>query len=279
MRRAAALLFLPGLLGLAQVLPLPPRAASAPGGREFAAGLRSLSLREREQAIYEQILGGNVPAGSRRLVPVHVTAQSAGTTRRATFWVSPDYLAVGSEPDYFLAPLSPATAQRIAERLGCILPTRRMVDAIYGAAEVKLAPDPIPPSAAMTTVPVFAAHNDLVWIQRSARLETYPWGALVAGHKKDLVLSPRLADAPGKVAIYGWHRTNGVPIQPLYLGHTSIYVDYSHGVRLVQQDLVLDGVATTVARVLADPACAGVLSDEGPIAQPRYPMPDQAPSP
>jgi hypothetical protein len=75
---------------------------------------------------------------------------------------------------------------------------------------------------------------------------------------------------PDKVAIYGWHHTNGSFIQPLYLGHTETWVDYSHGVRLVQQKMTVNGNPTTVADVLADPKLSGLLSDEGVIANPRY---------
>ncbi|MFH0991594.1 MAG: hypothetical protein V1799_16430 [bacterium] len=61
-----------------------------------------------------------------------------------------------------LAPMTPLLAQRLCAALHCSLPTKKMVDDIYRAAPVKLAPQPIPPSGAMITVPVFAAHNDSV---------------------------------------------------------------------------------------------------------------------
>jgi hypothetical protein len=79
-----------------------------------------------------------------------------------------------------------------------------------------------------------------------------------------------LANAPGKVAIYGWHRTNGAPIQPLYLGHTSDWVDYSQCIRLVAQTMLLNGQTQTLSEVLSNPKLAGVLSSEGVIVQPRY---------
>src|ERR1019366_8697613 len=96
-------------------------------------------------------------------------------------------------------------------------------------------------------------------------------GALVAGHQKDVVISAKLASASGKVAIYGWHQTNGVPIQPLYLKHIASWVDYSQCTRLVQEKMTVNGVTKTVAEVLADPALAGLLSNEGPVPNPRYP--------
>jgi hypothetical protein len=258
--------------GLAQtnVLQLPPRLANAPGGTAFAQQIAPLSFADREQEIASQVEAGNVPDFLRRLCPVSITNMSDTRTNIATFFVTPEYLAIGSDEDYFLTPISPNTAQRLADMLGCSLPTPKMVDAIYSAAEVKLPPAPIPPTPAMTTVPVFSNHNAIVRTGRAALLQAHPPGALVAGDKKDVVLSARLSNSPGKVAIYGWHRTNGEPVQPLYLGHTATWVDYSHGIRLVQQKMFVNGSATAVSNVLTDPALAPLLSAEGVIAEPRY---------
>jgi len=255
----------------AQTLDLPPRLAGALTGTEFAGRIAALDLEAREQDIVAQITSGNLPNFLRKLCPVTTTSIAEGKTNSATFYAMPDYLAVGSDDDYFLTPISPNTGQRIADALHCSLPTPRMVDQIYAAAEVKLAPAPIPPSSAMTTMPVFSNHNAIVRTHRAEQLKAHPLGALVAGHKKDVVISARLASAPGKVAIYGWHQTNGVPIQPLYLQHSAAWVDYSQCTRLVQQQMTVNGVSTTVAQVLADPALAGLLSNEGPIADARYP--------
>lgn len=264
-----------GVLGLAclagaQTLPLPIRPTNAPGGNAFAARTTSLAQAKREEEIISQIVAGNAPNFLRRLCAVTITNVAEGKTNSATIFVAPDYLAVGTDEDYLLIPLTPATAQRIADRLGCTLPTPKMVNDIYAAAETKLAPAPMTPGPEMTSVRVFAEHNRTVRLQRAAQLPMPPPGALVAGHKKDVVISAKLATAPGKVAIYGWHRTNGTPIQPLYLGHTAVWVDYSHGIRLVQQKLIVNGETRTVAEVLANPNLAGLLSDEGVITNPRY---------
>ena len=266
----AALLFLP-VCAFTQTLPLPARAPNAPTGSEFIRRLNSLDFTNREQEILTQVRAGNVPGFLRRFCPVTVTNVSAGKTNSATFFVAPDYLAVGTDDDYFLTPMTPVTAQRIADRLGCTLATRKMVNAIYAAAEVKLAPAPIAPSPAMITVPVFAQHNAMVRAQRLAHRPAHRPGALVAGDKKDVVISTKLASVTNRVAIYGWHQTNGAPIQPLYLGHASAWVDYSHGIRLVLQKMTVNGEPKTVAEVLADPNLAELLSDEGVITEPRYP--------
>lgn len=254
-----------------QTLELPQRATNAPTGRELIQHVTPLDLEAREQVILNQVAAGNVPDFLRKLCPVTVTHVSAGKTNSATFHVTPDYLALGSDANYFLTPLTPATAQRIADLTGCSLPTRKMVNAIYAAAEVKLAPAPIPPGPLMTTVPEFARHDRIVKTQRATFLKSAPLGALVAGDKKDVVITAKLAESPGKVAIYGWHQTNGTPIQPLYLGHTAAWADYSHGIRLVSDTVTVNGQTRKLGEILTDPYLAGLFSDEGPITNPGYP--------
>jgi hypothetical protein len=77
-------------------------------------------------------------------------------------------------------------------------------------------------------------------------------------------------NVPKPVVIYGWHQLNGSPIQPLYNGHEETYADYSHGIRLVRDSVQLNGVPMTITSILQDAALAVLLSDEGPIAVPRY---------
>ena len=253
-----------------QTLNLPPCPPDALSGSEFIKRIERVPFEQREQEIFSQVASGNVPGFLRNFVTVSSTNVSNGKSNVVSLKVAPDYLAIGSDEDYCLMPMTPVTAQRIADKLGCTLPTRKMVNEIYAAAAVKLAPSPIPPGPQMITVPEFARHNTIVRTQRHTQLAEHPLGALVAGDKKDVVITPRLATSLDKVAIYGWHQTNGMAIQPLYLGHTAAWVDYSHGIRLVQQKMTVNGKVTTVAAVLAEPELAGLLSDEGPIAEARY---------
>jgi hypothetical protein len=255
---------------LAEGLRLPERAPDAPGRAELGKRLAGLSLAAREREVVTQFFAGNVPSFARRFAEVPVSRRIDGREVNGVVSVAPEYLALGGDEDFLLVPLSPGTAQEIADRLDCVLPTPRMVDAIYAAAAVKLKPAPIPPSSAMTTMPVFLEHDSMVRTQRAGFLAARPPGALVAGHKKDVVVTPRLGTAPGRVAIYGWHTAKGQPIQPLYLGHTESWVDYSHGVRLVRRAMTVGGRATTVDAVLADRALSALLSDEGAFAPPRH---------
>ncbi len=267
-----------------QSLNLPLRGANAPGGDAFAGSVSALSSEERENRILQEVLAGNVPAFLRELVPVTTRVTIGGSDRVVQWFVTPDYLAIGSNDDYFLMPMTPLLAQRIADATGCLLPTKKMVDEIYRAAPVKLAPRPIPPSGAMTTVPVFKQHNDTLRLQRAAAIVQWPLGVLVGGHKKDVIISNAIVanlkpSVPRPVVIYGWHQLNGVPIQPVYNGHGETYADYSHGIRLAQRQATLDSVPVTIESLLNDPVLWPLFSDEGIIAKPRYgDIPAQVPS-
>lgn len=273
------------IIGQAQILNLPPRPEQAPKGRAFAEQVWSVSREERENVIFNQIKMGNVPEFLRRLVPIRVTASSGSGIDTLIYYVTPDYLAIGADDDYFLMPMTPLLAQKIADSVGCSLPTKKMVDDIYLQATVKLRPQPIAPSAAMITVPVFAQHNDSVWSLRSMLLPSHPLGELVGGTKKDVIISNKIyrdlkPTVPKPVVIYGWHQLNGLPIQPVYNGHEETYADYSHGIRLVQNQVWLNGQPTTIKAILQDANRNILLSDEGIISVPRYNYPvPQAPVP
>jgi len=257
----------------AQVLELPTRSASALNGDQFVSLVTSMSLTNRENEIYNQLMLGNVPEFMRALVPVTNTETINGIAYTFTYYVTPDYLAIGSDDNYFLCPMTPILAQRIANATHTTMPTKKMVDKIWAAATVHLSPSTIPPSGDMVSIPIMAQHNATVWSQRQALLATYPLGNLVGGHKKDVIISNRIYGnpPPGRVVIYGWHYTNGTNIQPVYAGHEELYADYSHGIRLVQNNMLLNGNQTTVQDVLTSSTLHALLSDEGVIAVPNYP--------
>ncbi|MCH8524264.1 MAG: hypothetical protein LAT52_06920, partial [Balneolales bacterium] len=117
---------------------LPTRASDAATGSELEAILRSLPLVERENRIFAEITSGNIPDFLRQLTPVTTTRVVNGTEYTITYHAAPDYLAVGSDEDYFLMPMTPLLAQRLANALGFTMPTRRMVDQIWQAAPLKL---------------------------------------------------------------------------------------------------------------------------------------------
>lgn len=250
----------PGALAAA----IPARPSSSPDGTQFARQISHGETKERERAIEGELLRGNLPDFLRELKPVTLESRlPSGRKVTATICVLPDYLAVGSDEDFLRVPMDLHTATSVAGRFGFALPTRRMVDAIYAQSDAKLAPEPMAAGPQMSSTAYYVTHNDRISVQRAA-LEAPP-GALLAGHKKDVVLTGRLASQTGKIAIYGWHRPGGRPIQPLSTVHGAGYADYSHGIRLVSGVVFIDGAATSLASVLRDPELASVLSDEGPL--------------
>jgi hypothetical protein len=241
---------------------IPARPASAPGGRAFSEQLRGLSDDQREARIQAQLLAGNIPQFLRRLVPVQLSARDAdGHSAAIIVCAAPDYLAIGSDEDFLLIPMRLGTALALAGHFGFTLPTPRLVDLIYAQAAVHFTPQPLPASDAMRSTDYYWRHNQLVRKQRSL-LGVSP-GELSAGDKKDLVITNRLWTHPDRVAIYGWHRSDGEPIQPLSTLHGWHYADYSHGARLVSTQVLVDGEPRSIFQVLQDPRLAGALSDEG----------------
>jgi hypothetical protein len=234
-------------------------------GSLFLEATKSLARAAREGAIYDAMAGGAVPSLARVFADVPLThGGHAGIVR-----VALDYAAIGTDDDFVRIPMSPLTAQRLADLFGCVLPTRKLVDAIYGAAALKLAPIPLPPGPQMMSNDYYRRHHEAVEKQRGGRGA----GVLVAGHKKDVVATKRLVQLPDRVAIYGWHRPDGRPIQPLSLVHEASYADYSHGIRWVSSTMVVDSVERLIADVARDPALAGFVSDEGPLATVRVAAP------
>jgi len=258
-------------------LRLPARPAGAIGGTEFARRTGGLSSADRDRAVVAELERGNIPSFLGRLTPVKLTTNASdGQGLAATIWVTPDYLAIGSNDDFLYVPLTYYSATIIANRFGSVLPTARIVDAIYEQSAHHLTPAPLPAGPLMRSNLYLSRHQHRIDEQRSG----VPLGELISGHKKDLVLSNRLRWLPGRVAIYGWHRAPGDPIQPLSTVHGARYVDYSHGVRLVSTTVVVDGRSRSIYDALQDSRVAPVLSREGVTRDPwslMHPVPRARP--
>jgi hypothetical protein len=251
-----------------EILPFefPPRPADASAGSAFARQIAELDLDARDAAILAEITRGNFPEHQRRFVAVPVAATLPdGSQLAGTLEVMPDCLAVGSDADFLRMPMRPQTAQKLADLFGCVLPTRKMIDAIDAAAAVRLTPAPL--TEDRESVAAFALSNDKIEAQQAGQ----PLGQLVTGAKKDVVLTPRIFERPQRLAIYGWRQPDGSVIQPLTIVHWDRYVDYSHGVRLVRGTILIGDERVPIVDLLIDPKRCALVSDEGVIDPPRYP--------
>ncbi|HMR92261.1 MAG TPA: hypothetical protein PKC69_08095 [Chitinophagaceae bacterium] len=235
-----------------------PSTTSSTPGSAFYSRSAAYTWQQRDSAVLEAFYQGNMPAFLKKFVPVHtaITDSATGRAIKATYYVSPDYFSIGTNDDWARVCITPMAAQKIADSLHCFLPTPKMVDDIYKSAGVKLTP--VPMYAYRDSTPTMWQHHLIIEGQRRQRK------GLIAGIKKDVVLSEKVTQhsRPNRVAIYGWHKPDGVPIQPVYAGHVNWYVDYSHGIRLVYEYIKVNGKNMHYTEVLAHPVLKRLLCGE-----------------
>lgn len=250
-------------------LPTPDVPTTASG---FVKSLAGINRFKREELAMNVLLAGNVPTHMKSFVDVPITIiLKDGTTHELVIKVLPDYLTIGTDTDSLRIPLFPTTGQKIADAWNCLLPTTKLVTLIWHAASSKIPPQPWGPpyDASMMSTERLVAHD--VRIDNAIKKLKVDPLKLLAGHKKDVVITNQLVKKPKQVAIFGWHQMNGKPIQPLYLGHEAHYTDYSHGVRLLSSDCILDSQPDDLRRILQDPVLSPAISSEGPMQLLRYP--------
>jgi hypothetical protein len=243
----------------------------------FLARIDKLTGQAREREILAALLAGHSPPSWQRFVTVTMADDGDGAlppapgSQPVEVDVLCDYVAVGTDEDFVRVPMYPTTAQLLCDAMDLRLPTARMVRKVWAAAPAKLAPQPWRGKGGMASSRAYAEHDDMVRRQIAQSCPGLAAGTLLAGHKKDIVISPQVGD--DNVVIYGWHRLSGVPIQaPNGRSHSKHYVDYSHGVRLVKPTVRVGGRAARYEDVLADPVLGRPLTAArlGPKST-RYP--------
>ncbi|MEO0752917.1 MAG: hypothetical protein AAFY25_14075, partial [Pseudomonadota bacterium] len=176
---------------------MPRRRGGAAGASSVLASVQGVDGVKRDQTVVAELLKGNMPSFQRNLVPVTLRGTTSdGRQANITLCVTPDYIAVGSDRDFVRVPLGLSGASRVAKSFNMVLPTPRMVDAIYRQAQTRLSPSPMTPGPQMTSTAYFMRHNDTVESQRRSAGATH--GTLISGHKKDVVLTTRLASNRGR---------------------------------------------------------------------------------
>lgn len=221
---------------------IPVRKPGAPSGTAAFQSMMKDGGKTQFEAIKAAFNAGNIPSRFRSMKTVVTQCwDDQKKLHSAEFQVSSDYLAIGNDTDSVRIAPPGTEASKIAALFGCVLPTRRLVDAIYAQSELKLKPLPMTiDRSAPETIRGFSALIDQQMKDKSL---------LVAGCKKDIV-QPEVA---GKVSIYGWHHQTGDPIQPLYSGHVDWYFDYSHGIRLVHRKVIVDGQPMDIDDLMKSP--------------------------
>jgi len=231
---------------------------------DFINEVRGVERLKRDEIAGQYLLAGHVPDHMRNYVDIVQVFQSQdGETHSLILSVLPDFLCIGTNEDYIRIPLTPLTAQIICDEWGCMLPTTKMSDIIWGAAVNKMQPLPWGPpyDASMMSLDRVITHNKR--INDLANKLGQDMMQLSAGHKKDVVMTKKLASQPKQVAIFGWHQLNGKNIQPLYLGHENTYFDYSHAERMVCMEAIIDDSPVNLKYVLSDSNICNAITNEG----------------
>jgi len=127
----------------------------------------------------------------------------------------------------YVGGVSLGQAVQLAADSGCVLPSPDLVDCIWRAADLKVAP--LPRTFRLWNAEEMAGQATLK--DQAGRIAKQIEGKtfrLLAGTHKDVV------SVDGRIGLYGWHRLDGTPIQPLFFGHALAWRDYSQGLRMVR---------------------------------------------
>lgn len=195
---------------------------------------------KQEQALYEALI---------KTMPTMRLLTLQDNKNKLEIPVTSDYLSI----EGLRISLMPATAQKVANFFGCILPTKKLVDKIWEASDIKLNPKSM--SSNRGSLDTLRAHNDHINSQIGNRVFN-----IVSGHKKDIVINNKMPQ--GKVIIYGWHYPNGKAIQPESSVHGDFYKDYSHGTRLINRNILLNGVNKDIWEVVNSEVWEQLVGDK-----------------
>lgn len=246
---------------------IPLKNVNSSTGSDFIQANMNVSRDIRQNNILKEFLDGNIPDFMRNFIPINIT----NGKNSIIYLVMNDYLSIGSDDDYVRMPMNPLTAQKIADKYDCTLPTRKMVLDIWKNSTIQLEPLPWGPpyDSSMMDTNRIKIQNQKIQKQLSNKNIT----ELISGHKKDVVISNTIApnNPNKKVVIFGWIKKNGKPIQDLnYWSHEDTYEDYSHGIRLIANDVVVNNSLMRIQDVFKDATLSALLSDEGKLSFIRY---------
>ena len=106
---------------------IPDRNVRYPSGSNFFEKITKNTGEKREKRFLKETLRGNIPDYLRNLKEVVINEKlSNGRRVKAKIWVTGDYVSIGKDSDFVRTPMSPITAQHIADHYGFVLPTTKI---------------------------------------------------------------------------------------------------------------------------------------------------------
>lgn len=240
---------------------LPERPSNAITGSQFMQEMQKLgnmnykgTQAKMERLVEAEIAKGNIPSFCRPENMKTMTMEGQDGTK-VQFKAALDYLAIGSDNDYVRVPITPILAQTLSEKYGWGMPTRAMAHSIHDQADIKLMGVGLVNSEEdelqMQGIGFIQKHNSKIEKQLGpAGTERLRSGkSLVAGHKKDVIISRYVIDNPNGAMDYSGLYTDGRnPVQD-NPAHEWTYRDYSHGFRPIGGNVIIaypDGTTQTM---------------------------------
>jgi hypothetical protein len=170
-------------------------------------------------------------------------------------------------------------AQRLADRMGVLLPTPKVADMVQAQATCRLSPQGL---TQQMQNHVIAGTNTGVtaMVEHSALVDKALQGCkgLTNNEGKWFVLSKLFWTAAGQIksGIYGWWRDNGQIIQSNILAHELPFSDYSQVIRFMGPTVVvtLPGEVSfdmPTSEMLTSDKFASLISYEGALPGSRHP--------
>lgn len=219
---------------------------------------------EREKFLYNAAVAQGKP---KNLVPVTIDGPN-GT--KIILNVTNDYLKV----DNLRIPVAGQTGQKIADNFDMVLPTPKIVDAIYHNADAKIFTPPLSSGGKIgdryysgidvVRGKISDSDSSLAYNQSIDKALEGKDPKLVGGSMKELI-QPQ--SSPNKLGIYGWFTPNGTPLQPANSPHDTIqHSEYGLGLRLVDKQATIvnpDGSTrkVNINELAKDPQFGKLITD------------------
>lgn len=207
----------------------------------------------------------------------------------ARFWVSGDAMKV----DGVRVNVTAMLQQQIADIIGAMLPTPRIVDLIYMEADIVLQPMPMPITSSTVAMVDQSRKIDAAVVKVVGSIDAAK-GRIVSTVGKTWVVANGLLTHPGMAENYGWHFRGATfggkawevnaslakdPVTGQYLRliqgegwfHSSSHTDYSQNALFVLTKAELDGATVDINSILSDPSLAPLANHNGVLRVLRQP--------
>jgi hypothetical protein len=227
----------------------------------------------REALVYNAIIQQGPP---KNLVPV--TVPGPGGTK-ITYQTMADYITI----DGIRVPMTPVTAQRVANHFGMMLPTSKMSQQIYEAAKTKVRANPLSGTGYVSPLTgkrysgkdvvksrigesdAAVAYSNLT----NQELSKIKNPGLISGHGKEIT-EPTQSASISDVSFGGWQGAGGKALQPYtnaHKGQAAFHTEYALNTRLIDDGNVIittpDGktISTTMQKLRANPNFSKAIAD------------------